>query len=252
MPASRRHILLLEDSKDVRSAFIALFEQSYEVHVAGSIDQATGVVTRGAVDCAIIDVAQGAEARSRLKMLTAWRAAGIDVPIVMTSAVDGLTVEALRLGADDFLRKPFNFAELDARVQKQLARGLTARSVAHRVDGVSLPRRSFDFGGAIIHPDLRISFGKLTRRIGAKQVGILREFAAHAGQLILKEELVRAVWGADANTNSSSVHQYLHVLRKLYREGGVEFSEFVKPESKAGWRIVEGATSITLQPVNQP
>jgi len=243
MPVSRRHILLLEDSKDVRSAFIALFEQSYEVHVAGSIDQATGVVTRRAVDCAVIDVAQGAEARSRLKMLTAWRAAGIDVPIVMTSAVDGLTVEALKLGADDFLRKPFNFAELDARVQKQLARGLTARGVVHRVDGVRLPQRPFDFGGATIHPDLRITFEKITRRIGAKHVGILREFAAHAGRLVLKEELVRAVWGADANTNSSSVHQYLHVLRKLYREAGVEFSEFVKPESKAGWRIGESATA---------
>lgn len=115
MQASRRHILLLEDSKDLRAAFIALFERSYEVHVAGSIDQATGLVTRCAVDCAIIDVAQGAEARSRLKMLTTWRAAGIDVPIVMTSATDGLTVEALTLGADDFLRKPFNFSELAGR-----------------------------------------------------------------------------------------------------------------------------------------
>jgi len=183
-------------------------------------------------------------------MLMAWRAADIDVPIVMTSAVDGLTVEALTLGADDFLRKPFNFAELDARVQKQLARGLIARSVGHRVGGVSLPQRPFDFGGATIHPDMRISFEKFTRSIGAKHVGILREFAARAGQLVLKEELVRAVWGADANTNSSSVHQYLHVLRKLYREGGVEFSEFVKPESKAGWRIGPGATAAAVQPAN--
>ena len=90
MPTSRRHILLLEDSKDVRSAFIALFEQNYEVHVVASTDQASGLVTRRTVDCAVIDVAQGAEARARLKMLTGWRAAGIDVPVVMTSAVDGL------------------------------------------------------------------------------------------------------------------------------------------------------------------
>src|SRR3954468_18958564 len=156
MRASRRHILLLEDSKDVRSAFMALFEQSYEVHVADSVAHATGLVTRRAMDCAVIDIAHGAEARCRLKMLTTWRDAGVDVPIVMTSAIDGWTVEALTLGADDFLRKPFNFAELDARVRKQLARGLTARSVAHRVDGVSLPQRSFEFGGAIVHPDLRI------------------------------------------------------------------------------------------------
>ena len=246
MPASRRHILLLEDSKDVRSAFLALFEQSYEVHVANSIAQATGLVTRRAVDCAVIDIAQGAEARARLKMLTTWRGAGLDVPIVMTSSIDGWTVEALTLGADDFIRKPFNFAELEARVRKQLARGLVARVPAHRVDGVSLPQRPFEFARAIVHPDLRISFETITRRIGPKHVGILREFASRAGQLVLKEELVRAVWGADANVNSSSVHQYLHVLRKLYREGGIEFSEFVKPESKAGWRIDEGATSCSV------
>lgn len=243
MLASRRHILLLEDSKDVRSAFIALFEQSYEVHVVASTNQATGFVTRRSVDCAVIDVAQGAEARARLKMVSGWRDAGIDVPVVMTSAVDGLTVEALALGADDFLRKPFVFAELDARVQKQLARGLSERKVSRRVDGVRLPTSPFDFGGATIHPDLRISFEKVTFRIGAKHVGILREFAIHAGQLVLKDQLVRAVWGEDANTNSGSVHQYLHLLRKLYREGGVEFSDFVKPESKAGWRICQAAPS---------
>lgn len=246
MPASRRHILLLEDSKDVRSAFMALFQLSYEVHVADSIAHATGLVTRRAVDCAVIDIAQGAEARARLKMLTTWRDAGLDVPIVMTSAIDGWTVEALTLGADDFIRKPFNFAELEARVRKQLARGLVARLAAHRVDGVALPQRPFEFGRAIVHPDLRISFETITRRIGPKHVGILREFASRAGQLVLKEELVRAVWGADANVNSSSVHQYLHVLRKLYREGGIEFSEFVKPESKAGWRIDESATSCSV------
>src|SRR4051812_10067652 len=101
MPASRRHILLLEDSKDVRLAFITLFEQNYEVHVADSIAQATGLVTRRAMDCAVVDIAHGAEARSRLRMLTAWREAGIDVPVVMTGAIDGWTVEALTLGADD-------------------------------------------------------------------------------------------------------------------------------------------------------
>lgn len=100
----------------------------------------------------------------------------------------------------------------------------------------------FDFGGATIHPDLRISFGPFIRRIGAKHLGILREFASRPGQLVLKEELIRAVWGADANTNSGSVNQYLHVLRKLYREAGVEFSDFVKPESKAGWRVCADAT----------
>lgn len=107
-------------------------------------------------------------------MISSWRAEGIDVPVVMTSAVDGLTVEALALGSDDFLRKPFVFAELDARVQKQLARGLSERNVSHRVDGVSLPQRPFHFGGATVYPDLRISFGSVTRRIGAKHVGISR------------------------------------------------------------------------------
>lgn len=243
MPSSRRHILLLEDSKDVRSAFTALFEQSYEVHVADSIAHATGLVTRRAVDCAVIDIAHGAEAGARLKMLTSWRASGLDVPIVMTSAIDGWAVEALSLGADDFIRKPFNFAELEARVRRQLARGLSGRLPTRRVDGVTLPERPFEFGRAIVHPDLTISFETVTRRIGPKHVGILREFASRAVQLVLKGDLVRAVWGADANVNSSSVHQYLHVLRKLYREGGIEFSHFVKPESKAGWRIDRSATS---------
>ena len=72
---------------------------------------------------------------------------------------------------------------------------------------------------------------------GDTQEARSRLYSRHAGTLLLKENLIHAVWGADANTNSTSVHQYLHVLRKLYRDNGIDLSAVVSAESKVGWRI---------------
>ena len=123
------------------------------------------------------------------------------------------------------------------------ARFRVAAKVA-RVDGVSLPERPFVFAGATISPDLQISFPNgHVARLKPKELGILREFSTHAGGLLLKEKLVYAAWGVDANVNSTSVHQYLHLLRRLYRDGGIDLNAFITPESKVGWRITSDSVS---------
>lgn len=244
MPKSRRHILLVEEHCDIRTAFVALFEcvYGYALHVATGARDALGITGRQDVDVAVVDLAHGEELNARLAMIRAWRRDGFGFPVIVTSPqdYDDLIVETFEAGGDDFLRKPYLFSELRARIQRHLTRHLHSPAKITRIDGVVLPEESFVFAGATITPDMRIMFpdGSVSR-LGAKHVGILREFSVHAGSLLLKEKLIHAVWGADANTNSTSVHQYLHMLRKLYREGSVNLNAFVAPESKVGWRIAK-------------
>lgn len=242
MAISRRHILLIEEHPDVRGAFTALFETLYEyaLHVATSARDARGLTSRRSVDIAVVDLTHAPETKPRLDLIRTWRRDGLAFPVITTSALDydGLSIEAFEAGADDFLRKPYLFAEMRARIQRQLARRLSTTPPVARVDGVTLPEHEFTFAGATISPDMRITFPNgTTCKLSAKQLGILREFHVHADELLLKEKLLYAVWGADANVNSTSVHQYVHVLRKLYRDGGVDLNAYVTPESKAGWRI---------------
>lgn len=246
MPKSRRHLLLLEEHPDIRAAFVALFECVYDfsLHVAVEAREAIGIVGRQNVDAAVVDLPHGAELNVRFEMIRAWRRDGFGFPVIATSAHrhDGLIVDTFAAGGDDFLGKPYLFGELRARILRQLEKHLHPSPRIARIDGVVLPSEPFAFAGAVIAPDMKITFpnGSVSK-LGAKHVGILREFSQHAGTLLLREKLIHAVWGADANTNSTSVHQYLHVLRKLYREGSIDLNAFVTPASKAGWRIATGS-----------
>lgn len=250
MPKSRRHILLVEEHRDIRTAFVALFESVYDyaLHVATEARDAVGITGRQDVDVAVVDLAHGAELSARLAMIRGWRRDGLSFPVIATSPhdYDDLVVETFEAGGDDFLRKPYLFSELRARIQRQLARHLNPANRIVRIDGVALPKEPFVFAGATITPDMRIMFpdGSVSR-LSAKHVGMLREFSLHAGTLLLREKLIHAVWGADANTNSTSVHQYLHILRKLYRDRNVDLSAFVIPESKAGWRIAKDTAEVS-------
>lgn len=247
MRKSRRHILLLEGSRDIYLAFDALFQHvhGYAVHRAENVKEATGFTERLDIDLAVIDLAYGPEVTSRLNMLRSWRHRGDGLPVIATSAhdYDGLSIEAFSAGADDYLRKPFRFAEMAARIERHLARSGAASSRTAKADGMRLPPTSFQFAGAVIHPDLRASFPDGSAvQLSAKQIGILQQFARNAGSLVLRNDLIHSVWGADANTNSKSVDQYLYVLRRLFRDAGIDLSTFITPVLRVGWRIAEGTT----------
>ncbi|ACB74477.1 response regulator transcription factor [Opitutus terrae] len=248
MGKSRRHLLFLEDNRDIHLAFLALFERvfGYAVHPVGSIKEASGLLGRQNIDAAVIDLAYGPELSARLAMLRSWRTCGEGFPVITTSAhdYDGLCIEALAAGADDFLRKPFRFSELAARIERQLSRGHDLSARQPKLDGMHLPPAAFEFAGAVIHPDMRATFPDGTAlQLSAKQVGILQGFARHAGALVLRNDLIHAVWGADANTNSKSLDQYLYVLRRMYRAAGIDLSPYVTPVLRVGWRISADAAA---------
>jgi DNA-binding winged helix-turn-helix (wHTH) protein len=62
-------------------------------------------------------------------------------------------------------------------------------------------------------------------------------FAERAGGLVLKDELVRRVWGSDANDAGHSVNEYVSTLRRLFGKHKVDLNKLVASEPKAGWRI---------------
>jgi DNA-binding response OmpR family regulator len=246
MRKSRRHILLLDESRDIRLAFETLFQRAYDyvLHPFAGIKEASGLAGRLNIDVTVVDLAFGAELSARLNLIRSWRQSGEGFPIITMSAhdYDGLSIEAFSAGADDYVRKPFRFAEMVARIERQLTRSRDEFARVPKLDGMHLPPAAFEFAGAVVHPDLRVNFPNgVTAQLTAKQVGILQEFARHAGSLVLRTELIHVVWGADANTNSKSLDQYLYVLRRLFREGGIDLSATMKPVLRVGWRIAPAA-----------
>jgi len=242
MGRSRRHLLLLDDNRDLCDAIGALLQERCEVvvFVVSTAPQLLGEVRRNAADGVIVDLGNGEKIDERLEAIRELRRCAPTIGILATrTGAAALGIKALEAGADDVISKPYLADELCARVDRQLSRARSARSSDKvLVDGIELPTEPFRFAGAEIRPDLTILFPDgQSRRVSAKLVGMLRVFAENRGRLVLRSKLTADVWGPDANHNSGSVNQYLHLLRKMYRSAGLDLNDHVTPEAKAGWRI---------------
>ncbi|MGH2545063.1 MAG: response regulator transcription factor, partial [Ardenticatenaceae bacterium] len=130
------------------------------------------------------------------------------VPIVILSAQgeEARKVQALDLGADDYLTKPFSVAELRARVQAVLRRSLPGNGV------VTAPLRC---GNLVV--DLaarRVRVGEQEVRLTRTEYAILSELARHADKVLTHDMLLSRVWGAEYRGSTHYLHIYVGRLRE--------------------------------------
>jgi DNA-binding response OmpR family regulator len=162
------------------------------------------------------------------------RRAGISTPILMLSARDETIdrVVALKLGADDFLGKPFEALELLARIEVQLRRVRT-----HSGQGVYQrgPLKLDTRRGLITRNDKPVH---LTRR----ELKLLQYLIERAGSTVPREELLRSVWGFSESVNSRTVDTHVFSLRKKL-EANSDHPEMILTVSGVGYRFVGRDTS---------
>jgi DNA-binding response OmpR family regulator len=135
-----------------------------------------------------------------------------DVPIIMLTAREGLNdrIEGLDAGADDYLMKPFSFAELSARIRALLRRGKKGDSTILKVGSLSLDpaTKSVKVNGSLLE-------------LTAKEYVLLQYFMRHSNRVIPKNELLEHVWDMNYNGLSNVVETYIRYLRqKITRAGG--------------------------------
>ncbi|TYL49539.1 response regulator transcription factor [Nocardioides sp. BGMRC 2183] len=202
-------ILIIEDEQRIAS-FIAkgLRAEGHQSVIAG--DGPTGLdhALSGEFDLVVLDI--GLPGMDGFEVLDQLRSQGSRIPVVVLTARDsvGDTVSALEGGADDYMPKPFRFAELNARIKLRL-----------RAEGQGTAGREESLSAGGISLDLR------TRRaqVGGKQVDLsAREFALaeiflrNAGQVLSREQLLDHVWGLDFDPGSNVVDVYVGYLRKKF------------------------------------
>ncbi len=140
-------------------------------------------------------------------VLRDWRARGLRTPVLVLTArgSTGEKVTALRAGADDYVVKPFDFAELLARVEALHRRG--GAGDAARIGSVALdPRRR------------ALVAGPRTEPLTAREYALLSELAAHQGDVLTRSHLLDSVWGTGFDGNANVVDVYVGYVRaKLER-----------------------------------
>src|SRR5258708_29613594 len=147
---------------------------------------------------------------SGFEVLKRLRARNSRLPVLLLTALDGVAdrVRGLDAGADDYLAKPFQLAELEARV-----RALTRRGMSGAPTLIKHGQLCFDQVGRVAE------LGGERLELSARELGLLEMFLQRPGRLVHKDQLVEHLceWGEEVSTNAIEV--YVHRLRKKLEPG---------------------------------
>jgi DNA-binding response OmpR family regulator len=197
-------LLIVEDEKPT-AAFLrrGLLEEGFAVDVAGDATSADGAVAAYEYDAIVLDVMlPGGDGFS---LCQRWRADGLKTPILFLTARDDVAdrVRGLELGGDDYLVKPFAFAEFLARVRALLRRGQTAPATAELRAGdlvIDTSRRQVTRRGQLIGLTMR-------------EYQLLEYLVHHAGEVVTRTSLWEHVWDSHSVPDSNVVDVYVRYLR---------------------------------------
>jgi DNA-binding response OmpR family regulator len=219
------NILLVEDEDRIASFMSkGLAAEGHSVErVATAADGATMALSYD-FDLILLDLmlpdAHGSEALERIRTVKP------DIPVIVVSALGEIDdkVSLLDLGANDYLVKPFAFAELAARVRAAGRQGVASSRVLVSGD-LSLDTKT---RVAKRGDDVKVD-------LPSREFALLEYLMRHAGQVLSRQQLLDAVWGIDFDTDSNIVDVYVSYLRrKLDRKGEPSVIETVRG---AGYRV---------------
>ena len=196
-------ILVVEDDAKLRGLLArGLAEKGYPVDVAGNGIDAVWRATEHPYDVVVLDL--GLPDIDGLSVCRQLREQGCWVPVLMLTALDGVDhrVRGLDVGADDYLVKPFAFAELVARLRALLRRGATPRPARLALGDLMLDPAS----RAVTRGDQRID-------VTPKEFALLEYFIRHSDQVLSRTRLVEHVWDSAYDGDLHVVNVYVAYLR---------------------------------------
>ncbi|HEX8483860.1 response regulator transcription factor [Sphingomonas sp.] len=208
-----RRILIVEDDAST-AAYLAkgLSEAGYRVEQAHDGRDGLFLASEGVFDLIIADrMLPGLDG---LAMIGAIRAAGIATPALVLSALATIDnrVDGLRAGADDYLCKPFSFAELSARVE----------ALVRRADRAAAEPQKTRLSVGDLEIDLlarHVARAGKTIPLGAREFNLLEFLARHAGQVVTRTMMLEKVWNLHFDPGSNVVDVHIGRLRRKLEEG---------------------------------
>jgi two-component system, OmpR family, alkaline phosphatase synthesis response regulator PhoP len=209
----RRRILIVEDDRTLRQALTFNLErEGYEVRSAVDGQQALDWARNDQFDLVLLDVML--PGMSGIEVLRVLRSEGVGAPVIILSAkgdeID--RVVGLKVGADDYIPKPFSRPELLARIEAVLRRDRRAivdvPEVEDRIEIGSL---------AINRARREASFEGEPLQLTLKEFDLLTHLASHPGRIFTRDQLLSRIWGLDYEGDDRTVDVHVSWLRGKLR-----------------------------------
>lgn len=203
-------ILVIEDDRGIADNIRrGLIYEDYQVDVAYDGEQGLAAARDRPPDLVLLDLGipriDGVEVCRRLR-------AGSNVPIIILTARDSVSdkIAGLDAGADDYVTKPFEFAELVARVRAALRRAEPAEEL-------------IQIGDLTIRPAAReVKRGQRNIELTSREFDLLLFLARNAGKVMDRNVIFERVWGYTFDVESDTIKVYIRYLRRKLNAGGEE------------------------------
>lgn len=226
MSGNPLRVLVVEDDPPIRRFLrTSLGAQGYRVDEAESGLAALGMAARNPPDMVVLDL--GLPDIDGLDVIRRLRAAGSTVPIIVLSSRSNESgkVQALDLGADDYVTKPFGVDELAARLRA---------AERHRLQqqGERPMFRSGDLSVDLVRRQVTVRGEEV--KLSPREYDLLRLLVAHAGKVLTHRFILREVWGGESEV------QYLRIYVRLLRqkiEADPQRPKHVATETGVGYRL---------------
>jgi len=202
-----RRVLLCEDEESlILTLRDRLQSEGYDTTVATDGELALETATKKSFDCILLDIAL--PKKNGFDVCRDLRQRGVQTPILMLTARGQVIdrVLGLKLGADDYLTKPFEMAELLARIEALLRRARTL--VASSADAYAFGNIEVDFRRAEVKKD------GAAIELSGLEMKLLRYFVEQRGAVLTRDELLEKVWGYDATPVTRTVDVHIASLRQ--------------------------------------
>ncbi|MBP1931112.1 response regulator transcription factor [Ammoniphilus resinae] len=220
-------ILVVDDEAPMRQLLkLYLTKDRYEVQTAANGEEALSLFKQGGFDMVILDIMMpgidGWEVCQRIRSFS-------QIPILMLTARDQTMekVKGLKMGADDYLTKPFEEAELSARMEALLRR-------------VSKPEHSrIDPHGITVNPEThKVIYQGQPIELTPKEFELLHTFMNNVGRVYSRELLLEMIWGPDYMGDTRTVDSHVKNLREKLRKHGVDVDSVIKTVWGVGYKGV--------------
>lgn len=231
MLEAQKKILAVDDESHMRNLLnIYLKEHGYLVEQAASGEEALQKLDGSSFDLILLDIMMpgmdGWEVCGRIRAIS-------DVPIIMLTARDHTLdkVKGLKLGADDYLSKPFEQIELIARMEAVLRRVKSAKEAETR-------NFIFHRGLKIDFSAHQVYFNDEEIKLTPKEFELLRVMMENKGHVLSREQLLQLVWGYDFDGDERTVDSHLKNLREKLRKGGQDVNQMIQTVWGVGYKLV--------------
>jgi two-component system KDP operon response regulator KdpE len=228
MTGKTRVLVVDDEAAILRFLKPALEANGYEMASAGSVAEATRRIAAESPDIVLLDLGlPDGDGKDVIRRARGWS----DVPIIVLSARERETekIEALDLGADDYVNKPFNVGELLARMRTAL------RHRMRRKDEIPVLRVGDLEVDAIRH---RATRAGAELKLTPKEFDLLSFLGKHAGRVVTHKQILTAVWGPAHTEDTQYLRVYVGQLRQKI-EDHADDPRIILTEPGIGYRISE-------------